>query len=262
MDQEAVLTLFDAQMRRDATPAEPGARVERLGRLVRQTGVAAHDWTSVLWSDLDESNADEAIAGQKAWLAGPEGAGREFEWKLYSHDHPADLGKRLLAAGFTPDPAETLMVAEIAALPSEVALPDGVRLERVTDAAGIALMARAAEGAFGTGLAGLHARLLDQLTRSPDSLTLTVAMAGDEPVCSARVEFYPGTDFAGLWGGGTVPAWRGKGIYRAMVAHRARIAADRGFRFLQVDASDESRPILERLGFVPLSVTTPYLLQG
>jgi len=73
------------------------------------------------------------------------------------------------------------------------------------------------------------------------------------------MELIPGTRFAGLWGGGTVEAWRGRGIYRALVAHRARIAADRGFPYLQVDASDESRPILERLGFARLTTTTPYV---
>ena len=36
-------------------------------------------------------------------------------------------------------------------------------------------------------------------------------------------------------------------------SQRARIAAERGYRYLQVDASDESRPILRRLGFVALS---------
>jgi hypothetical protein len=29
-------------------------------------------------------------------------------------------------------------------------------------------------------------------------------------------------------------------------------------RLLQVDASDGSRPILERLGFVPIATTTPF----
>ncbi|MFD4762604.1 GNAT family N-acetyltransferase [Streptomyces sp. NPDC058439] len=69
---------------------------------------------------------------------------------------------------------------------------------------------------------------------------------------------HPGSGLAGLWGGGKVPAWRGKGIYRALAAHRARIAAERGYRYLQVDASDQSRPVLQRLGFLALSTTTPY----
>jgi hypothetical protein len=38
-------------------------------------------------------------------------------------------------------------------------------------------------------------------------------------------------------------------------------AAARGYRYLQVDASDDSRPILERLGFVALATTTPYLFR-
>ncbi|MBY8881806.1 GNAT family N-acetyltransferase [Actinacidiphila acidipaludis] len=263
MDRDEVLAEFDRQMRREAVSDDLGARMERTERLVRQVGGTAHTWAGVLWSGLDDGTADEAIAAQTAWLAGPEGRGREFEWKLYSHDRPADLGDRLRRAGFVPDPTETLMIAEVAALPTEVRLPDGVRLEPVTDAAGVDLVAAVHERAFGASAARLRDRLLDQLAQTADgSLTMTVAMAGDEPVCAARMEITPGTDFAGLWGGGTVEEWRGRGIYRALVAHRAALAAARGIRYLQVDATDDSRPILQRLGFAALSTTTPYLIQG
>ena len=85
-----------------------------------------------------------------------------------------------------------------------------------------------------------------------------MAMAGGTPVCSARASFGSG-DFCGLWGGGTLPEWRGRGIYRALVGYRARLAAARGYRYLQVDASPQSRPILERLGFSCLAMTTPYV---
>jgi len=59
---------------------------------------------------------------------------------------------------------------------------------------------------------------------------MVVAMAGDQPVCSARIEFLPGSSFASLWGGGTLASWRGQGIYRALIAYRARLAAARGLR--------------------------------
>jgi GNAT superfamily N-acetyltransferase len=72
------------------------------------------------------------------------------------------------------------------------------------------------------------------------------------------MELVAGTRFAGLWGGGTVESWRGRGVYRALVAHRARVAADRGYRYVQVDALATSRPILARLGFELLTTTTPY----
>ena len=41
------------------------------------------------------------------------------------------------------------------------------------------------------------------------------------------------------------------------MGRRAEEAADRGFRYLQVDASPDSRPILERLGLSTLTSTTP-----
>jgi hypothetical protein len=36
------------------------------------------------------------------------------------------------------------------------------------------------------------------------------------------------------------------------------LAAERGYRYAQVDAAPTSRPILERLGFAELAKTTPY----
>jgi GNAT superfamily N-acetyltransferase len=73
------------------------------------------------------------------------------------------------------------------------------------------------------------------------------------------MRFPSDTEFVTFWGGATLPAWRGRGIYRALVAHRAQLAAERGRRYIEVDASDDSRPILERLGFVAVTTTTPYV---
>lgn len=257
MNQEEARDLFDRQLRRDARPDGRGTRVERDGGVVRQVG-AEHDWNGVLHADLDEATADAAIEAQVRHFTA---LGREFEWKAYAHDRPADLGRRLRAAGFLPGSEEALMVAQVEDVPTDVALPEGVRLRPVTDAEGVGLVVDVHEQAFGTGMNGLRQRLLDRLARDPARVSMVVAMAGDLPVSAARMEPYPETDFAGLWGGGTVAAWRGRGIYRALVAHRARAAAELGYRYLQVDASDESRPILLRLGFAVLSTTTPYVFR-
>ncbi|SEG63086.1 Acetyltransferase (GNAT) family protein [Actinacidiphila yanglinensis] len=254
MDIGQVRETFDTQMRRGAGELTP----EGVVRLVEGEPPG---WAAVVWSGFTQDEgerADRAIAAQRDWLASPEGKGREFEWKLYSYDGPADLGERLVAAGFTAEPPETLMVAEVAALPKEPRLPEGVRLETVTDAAGVERVASVHEQAFGRSADRLRKGLLAHL--GDPGMRITVAMAGDRPVCGARMEFHPGTEFASLWGGGTLEEWRGRGIYRALVAHRAGVAAARGCRYLQVDASDQSRPILERLGFAALAVTTPYVL--
>ncbi|MFF2073952.1 GNAT family N-acetyltransferase [Kitasatospora sp. NPDC058162] len=257
MDRDHVLALFDQRIRRDAQPDGPGVRVERDGAVVRQVG-GEHAWNGVVWSGLDEAGADAEIAAQVAHFSG---LGLEFEWKTYAHDRPADLGRRLHAAGFTAEPDEALMIARIAELPTDAAPPEGVRLEPVTDEAGVDLMMAADELAFERENPALRGRLLNALRHDTETILMVVALAGDQPVSGARMELIPGTGFAGLWGGGTVPGWRGRGIYRSLVAHRARIAAELGYEYLQVDASDQSCPILERLGFARLSTTTPYLYQ-
>ncbi|MET9364219.1 GNAT family N-acetyltransferase [Streptomyces sp. NPDC006632] len=252
---DEVLALFDRQMRENAVPDGPGARIERVGGVVRQVGPAPV-WNGVLWSDLTEADADARIAAQVRHFAS---LGVECEWKLYAHDRPADLGRRLVAAGFEAEPDETVMVARVADLALHSELAAGISLRPVTDAAGVDLLAEVHQGAFGGDASRLRERLLAQLAHAPETLTAVVAMAGDVPVSAGRLDVLPGTEFAGLWGGGTLPEWRGKGIYRALIAHRARIAAERGCRYLQVDASAQSRPILRRLGFVELTVTTPYI---
>lgn len=254
MDHAAVLALFDRDMREGARPDGPGARVERVGGVVRQIG-SEQGWSGVVWSDLDEAGADAAITEQIRYFSG---LGRDFEWKLYGHDLPVDLGHRLRVAGFTAAPEETLMVAEVADLTLDVEPPEGVRILPVTDRAGVDLVADVHEKAFGTDSSRMRHQLLAQLTGDTETVVAVVALAGDVPVSAARMELLPGTRFAGLWGGGTVESWRGRGVYRALVAHRARVAADRGYRYVQVDALARSRPILARLGFEPLTTTTPY----
>jgi len=260
-DHATILSRFNAQVRRGTEPDGSGSRAERVGPVVRWTAAGEPGWSGIAWSDLDPETADEVIADQVRFFRA---RGERFEWKLYSYDRPADLGERLRAAGFVPEDAESLMVAEVAELaagapfPVDVPLPAGVRLVPVTDEAGIGLLIEVHDRVFGIDHTQLRRSLIAQLSRSPEATAMVVAMAGDEPVCSARIDFYAGTEFAGLWGGGTLPQWRGRGIYRALVAYRARLAAARGYRYLQVDASPESRPILERLGFHCLALTTPY----
>jgi GNAT superfamily N-acetyltransferase len=78
-------------------------------------------------------------------------------------------------------------------------------------------------------------------------------------VSAAWLVVMPGTEFAALWGGSTLARWRRRGIYRALVARRARLAHERGIRNLLVVASEDSCPILQRLGMHAVGVTTPWL---
>lgn len=162
MDHGEVLGLFDRQMRQGVSADDLGAGGERRGGVVRRGG-ADGDWNGVVRSGLDATTADTAIAEQVRHFTA---LGRDFEWKLYAHDQPHDVGARLRAAGFVPEPEETLMVAEIRDLPIDVELPEGIRLERVTDPAGVELLANAHEQALGTSSSRLREQLLDQLAQT------------------------------------------------------------------------------------------------
>ncbi len=256
MDDAGLRAVFDEQVRRRTHDDGPESRAETDGAVIRQVAPGGRGWSGITWSDLPgPAEADAAITAQVRHFAT---LGLPFEWKLYDYDQPSDLGSRLTAAGFVPDEDEAVMVAEVSGGPADVTLPGGVTLREVTTEADLGLLIQVHDRVFGGDQSRLHRDLLARLREAPQNVAMVLAMAGDEPVCSARVDFPPGSQFAGLWGGGTLPAWRGRGIYRALIAYRAGLAARRGYRYLTVDASADSEPILRRLGFRSLARTTPY----
>ncbi|WP_211239279.1 GNAT family N-acetyltransferase [Actinokineospora inagensis] len=258
MQIDTVRAAVDTQLRREVGPSSDSGAVERTARYTRQIGSGPLGWSGVVWSDLDETTADGVITAAVGWFRAAEG---HAEWKLYHHDLPVDLPRRLAAAGLVAGPVEAVMVAEANAVP-DFAPPAGVRLVDVTDDAGVDMVVHVEEAAFEEDSGTLGARLRAGLAHSARDLEVVLAMAGDEPVSAARTDYRPGTDFAGLYGGGTVQAWRGQGVYRSLVGYRARKARERGVRYLQVDALPTSRPVLERVGFTCVALTTPYTLPG
>lgn len=257
MDDAGLRAVFDQHVRRRTHDGAPLAHAEADGAVVRVVAPGGRGWSGITWSDLaGPAETDAAIAAQVRYFGA---LGLPFEWKLYDYDQPSDLDGRLTAAGFAPDEDEAVMVAEVSDVPADVTLPAGVILRPVTTEADVRLLIQVHERVFGRDQSRLHPDLLAQLHEAPQSVAMVLAMAGDEPVCSARADFPPGSEFAGLWGGGTLPRWRRQGIYRALVRNRAELAAGRGIKYLTVDASEQSRPILERTGFERLAVTTPYI---
>jgi GNAT superfamily N-acetyltransferase len=203
--------------------------------------------------------------------------GEQVEWKTYGYDEPADLGERLVRAGFVAEEVEALVLGESAALVHDVELPPGIRLREV-DAGDEDAFRRihrlwcrvwspdldttGCEAAWETSHA---ARLLQEKELSGDDLVIVLAEEATGPdvgeaLCAAWLRFAPGTDFASLWGGSTHPDWRRRGLYRATVDRRARIAVERGYPLIRVDCSPDSRPILTALGLRAVATTTPYVL--
>jgi GNAT superfamily N-acetyltransferase len=183
------------------------------------------------------------------------------EWKTRGHDHAPGLHEALVAHGFVSQDTETILIGEAHQLSVTVPLPDGVTLRQVTAEADVRRMSALQDEVFGDPVSADRADAVVHRLSLDDGMELWVAEAGDQMVSAGRLEPVPGTDFAGIWGGVTRPEWRGRGIYRALTAARARSALRLGATLIHSDSTDFSRPILERSGLMAVSTTTPYLWQ-
>lgn len=188
-------------------------------------------WSAVLWRP-DDGKVEPLIARMRE-LPGV------VEWKYYSHDG-LELREQLLAAGLEPEKEETVVVAEASSIAPP---PADLELRIATDE-----------------FENLAARIFGRRYTLPDRAVAVVAVVDGQPVSGGRVDFEESVEFAGLFGGITLPEYRRRGLYRATVAKRAELARERGYRWLYADALPTSRPILERLGFVAMTTTTPFVI--
>jgi GNAT superfamily N-acetyltransferase len=251
LDQDALLAIYDDDQRRRLT--YPLIRREVTPQVIRHVdsnGLA----NFVLYSSLTAATADAVIQGEIAYFSG---LGQSFEWKLYAHDQPADLQARLAAHGFTIGEEEAIVVLPLAEALTALYDLGGHDVRCLTDPdhlEDVLLVESAVWGADDTD----HIRhLADELRAAPNSLSIYVGYVDGHPASCGWVRFAPGSTFAGLWAGSTILQYRGRGLYRALVAARAREARARGVGFLNVDASAMSRPILERLGFQCITRSWP-----
>ena len=254
-DPASLLAAYDAHLRIEGSGA---LSVTRLGPLRLFTYVGGQScvtyprlegvdvetlrrWVSAV---VEHCTADEQIA--------------QVEWKTRQHDDAPGLHDALVDHGFEQDEPESIMIGEARSLAVDVALPDGVTLRTVTEESDVRAMCLMLDEAFGDQDSQ---RLVDELLHRlllRDGTELWVAEADGEMVAAGRLEPVAGTQFAGVWGGATLPRWRGRGLYRALTAARARSALAMGKTLIQSDSTEFSRPILERAGLVKVSTTTPY----
>lgn len=209
--------------------------------------------------DLSEQVADQAILEE---VARARRFGKGLEWKVFSFDLPGDLIVRLQTAGFVVGEKEAVVAYDLADGLSglEPLTPCDVR--RVEGPAALDDFKRTYEAAFGKDCSATVAELADALRAGRKGHDAYVGYEEGQPASVGRLYTNPRSAFAGLYGGGTLPGHRGRGLYRSVLAARARDAAGAGARYLLVDALPTSLPILLRLGFTHIADTWPCTLQG
>ena len=256
-DTATLLAVYDEQLRTDAeTPSALSVTVHGPLRLV--TFPPGRGF--VTYRDL--GGADTAgirgLVGAALAHFTAQSDVTKVEWKTRGHDAAPGLHEALVAAGFEPEEPESIMMGDARLLAVDVALPEGVTLRTVTDEADVRAMSAMADEAFGDPVSDERAESLLHRLGLDDGMELWVAEADGRMVSAGRLEPVPHTEVAGIWGGSTLAPWRGRGIYRALTAARARSALRLGKTVIHSDSTEFSRPILERSGFRKVSTTTPY----
>jgi hypothetical protein len=251
-----LLELYDREQRIEIT--YPEARKEVLPHLVRFVRPAP-GMNFVRYSRLDETAIDEQIAEQIAYFRP---IGQPFSWTICSHDQPRTLKERLVAHGFQREgDADAVMVLDLRELPTALNAPVTADIRRIStvDQLGdvIAVLQPVWGGSFTwmPGRLGPHLAILGYLS-------MYVAYVDGHPASAAWTYFEAGSQFALLRGGSTLPERRKHGLYTALLAIRAREAAERGYRYLVIEASDMSRPIVAKHGFQFLTVLEDYQWGG
>jgi GNAT superfamily N-acetyltransferase len=253
---EELLRVYDAEVRGSFAERLPdGWTGEQDGPLIRC--LTPRDGFAMLTVDASALTSAEltALVDRTFAYYGERGLG--FEWKTFDHDR-TDLLPLLQAHGARPEPHEALVMGEAQRLAVEAPLPDDLTMTSTTDRADLERIAALMSDVWNQDRSWMADDLAARLAGS-EPIEVFIVKDGDLAVSAAWLVPVPGTRIAGFWGGSTRAAYRGRGIYRALVAHRARLAVARGYSILQVDASDDSRPILERLGLQIVGGTTPYV---
>lgn len=255
MNVKDILELFDQQQRIEIEL--PGVRKEAFPNLVRFVRPAP-GMNMVLYSRLDEATIDATIEQQIAYF---EPMNQPFEWVIYDHDQPPILKERLAAHGFAPDDPAALMVLDLHAPPPALLAPVTADLRRIASRDGLEDVIAIEEQVWGGNFGWMRQRMGDHL-EIPGYLSIFVAYVEQQPACVGWTYFHPNSQFAGLWGGSTIPAYRKRGLYTAVLAARVQDAIQRGYRFLTIEAGPMSRPIVAGHGFQLLTTTSSYGWKG
>jgi GNAT superfamily N-acetyltransferase len=252
MDINQILALYDEEQRK--TIEYPGMRRDASNDVIRHIDLLGSDGL-VIYSSLDEANAGNAIREQIAFF---QEIGQDFEWKHYDHDSPPDLKSKLESCGFEIGETESIVVLDAEHIPSELERPVTHEVRRITDPNQIEEVMIVQDEIWQTDKDSLARRqLVYEMEHTPESLSVYVVYVNDHPVASSWIRFTKGSRFASLWAGSTLPEYRRRGIYTEMLTVRVQDALERGKRFLTVDAGPMSRPILEKLGFQLLTISSP-----
>jgi hypothetical protein len=155
--------------------------------------------------------------------------------------------ERLQAHGFELEDPDAVMCLDLETAPVSLLKPVQADVRAITRRDQLEEVIAVESQVWGRDFSWIRTRLGDHL-EIPGCINIYVAYAGGIPACTAWVYFHARSPFADLWGGSTtgIPGSR---FNTALLAARVQEAVRRGVRYLTIDASPMSRPIVAKHGF-------------
>jgi GNAT superfamily N-acetyltransferase len=171
-------------------------------------------------------------------------------WVVGPASTPADLGRRLIEHGLTPDEVTSAMACDLAALPGAADLAAELEVRPVEDEATLETFLEVSAAAYGAEPPMVDA--IRQWYRAlglgrPELVRVYVAYRDGEAAGGSSV-FY-GAGVVGLYGVGTAPEARGHGVGRAVSLVPLLDARERGYRAGVLTTSEMGMSVYRRLGF-------------
>ncbi len=254
-----ILEYFDAEVRKRKGILASAYRREFDGNLRRTIGpcdLAAHNWI-----DYYALNVEEIADTIERQIGHFKSIGHSFRWKVYSHDRPPELCDALLERGFKTWEPCTLMILDVESF--QVAMPEEFEYRRVSDPDELPNeWQRIKEEVWDEGADEFISALRSELRDMGDHMRVFVAKRGESTVGCGLIRYSERKTFGGLFAGATVPAERGQGVYRGMIAARVEDARSADAKYLYAEAGAMSRPILERLGFAAVATITNFVFDA
>jgi len=241
MDLKRILALYDQDRRRISLFDMQREETPHLVRHLSPSGDGL-----IIYSNLSSTNVEKVIQEQIAHF---DSTGCDFSWVVFDHDTPANLKDRLLAHGFLTEEPDAILILDIEDLSQDLVKPINFDVQRISDPENIDDVLSIRQQIWQSDYSSMARSLAKRLVDDPESLGLYVAYVDGKPVSTAQISFFKKCHFAGLVHSATLPGFRGRGLYTALIAARVQEAKRRGIRFVDVDASPMSQPILEKLGF-------------
>ncbi len=208
-------------------------------------------YRAVMSPEAADARVAEVIAAHRA-------RGAQMRWVVGPGCRPLDLGERLVAHGMGQAPDSVGMWC-----PTDLAVPTprDVTVERMTSENIQTLVEAFAAGweAEPSVHHKIRADMETALRVRADTVSGWLARVAGEPAGAGMLLQAPGASL--LQGASVVPAFRGRGVYRALIRRRleALRAAGVGLATIMAQA-DTSAPICEGVGFVVACRFGYYLL--